>query len=88
VNNREIVEKVVENYGWVGQNELWVGQNELPPNRGEVGQNELHRIKKIKKRIVILATQKLKRGFCLPKIKLDTEWAYGIIKMPTKNKRR
>ena len=28
----------------VGQNELGVGQNELPPNRGEVGQNELHRI--------------------------------------------
>ena len=50
----------------VGQNELWVGQNELPLNRGEVGQNELHR--NIKKNIVVLATQKLKNGFCLPKI--------------------
>ena len=29
---------------WVGQNELGVGQNDLPQNRGEVGQNELHRI--------------------------------------------
>ena len=51
----------------VGQNELGVGQNELPPNRGEVGQNELHRIKSIKKSIVVLATQKLNRSFCLPK---------------------
>ena len=30
--------------GGVGQNELGVGQNELPTFRGEVGQNELHRI--------------------------------------------
>lgn len=32
----------------VGQNELGVGQNELPTFRGEVGQNELHRIKEYK----------------------------------------
>lgn len=34
---------------------------------GEVGQNDPHRIKNIKKNIAVLAAQKLWNGFCLPK---------------------
>ena len=38
--------------------------------------------KSIKKSIVVLATQKLNRSFCLPN-SLDTYLAYGIMEMST-----
>lgn len=43
--------------------------------------------KNIKKSIVVLATQKLNRSFCLPN-SLDSYVAYGIMDMSTKAKRR
>lgn len=43
----------------MGHFDLGVGHFELPNNRGEVGHFEPHRIKSIKKNIVIWLAQKL-----------------------------
>lgn len=76
----------MENSAEVGQNELGVGQNELPNNRGEVGQNELHKIIKYNIKEKMTFMQKLFGGFCkvifLIKNIFTFILAYAILDIP------